>query len=169
MAHEKLIFRAKDRATTPEGRHSHSWNINSEMRGHMLGDKVGLKRIGIHHITIPPGKENFVFHSHQTEEEFLFVLSGRAVIEIEDETHGLEPGDFVGFPTPSVAHHVRNPFDEPFTYLSGGERRDVEIADFPRHGRRMVRIGDKVDIYPHSARKSFEEAAADFRSGDRGG
>jgi uncharacterized cupin superfamily protein len=162
MAHERLIFRAKDRAAAPDGPHSHPWNANSEMRGHMLGDKVGLKRVGVNHITIPPGKESFVFHSHHTEEEFLFVLSGRALIEIEDETHQLEPGDFVGFPTPSVAHHVRNTFDEPFVYLSGGERRELEIADFPRHGRRMVRIGRNVDIYPVSAGQSFEEAAADF-------
>jgi uncharacterized cupin superfamily protein len=79
-----------------------------------------------------------------------------------DETFELGPGDFVGFPTPSVAHHVRNPFDEPFICLSGGERHQVEIADFPRHGRRMVRIGEQVDIFPHAARQSFTDAAPEF-------
>ena len=167
MAHEKLIFRAKDRAAIPDRPRSHPWNSKSEMRGSRLGDKVGLKRIGVHHITIPPGKESFVFHSHLTEEEFLFVLSGRALIEIEDETYQLEPGDFVGFPAPSVAHHVRNPFDEPFVYLTGGERHEVEIADFPRHGRRMVRVGRTIEIYPHSAQQSLEEAATDFKAGGR--
>jgi uncharacterized cupin superfamily protein len=171
MGNEKFIFRARDRAATPEDRTSHPWNPNSEIVGHMLGDRVGLKRIGIHHVTIPPEKESFVFHSHQTEEEFVFVLSGRAVIEIDDETFELEPGDFVGFPTPSAAHHIRNPFAEPFTYLTGGERNELEIADYPRHGRRLVRIGQKLEIYPNSARQSFSQAAAELnaRTGpDRG-
>jgi hypothetical protein len=30
------------------------------------------------------------------------------------------PGDFLGFPTPSVAHHLRNPFTEDFVYPPAG-------------------------------------------------
>ncbi|MEM9491829.1 MAG: cupin, partial [Myxococcota bacterium] len=56
------------------------------------------------------------------------------------------PGDFMGFPTPSVAHHLRNPFDEELVYLSGGERKSMEIADFPRLGKRLLRVGSKVSI-----------------------
>ena len=165
MGNEKFLFRARDRAAAPEERTSHPWNPKSEIVGHMLGDRVGLKRIGIHHVTIPAGKESWVFHSHLTEEEFIFVLSGRGVLEIEDETFELEPGDFAGFPTPSVAHHIRNPFDQPFTYLTGGERHEMEIADYPRHGRKLIRTGPKLEIFPHSARQSFQEAAAEILGG----
>jgi uncharacterized cupin superfamily protein len=52
----------------------------------------------------------------------------------------------MGFPTPSVAHHLKNPFDEDLVYIMGGERREVEIADFPRLEKRMFRNGQNVQI-----------------------
>ena len=61
----------------------------------------------------------------------------------------------MAFPTPSVAHHLRNAAVEDLVYLMGGENRDVEIADFPKLGRRMVRDGQKVDIYNIADAKPF--------------
>ena len=52
----------------------------------------------------------------------------------------------MGFPTPSVAHHLKNPFDEDLVYIMGGERREVDIADFPRLQKRMFRNGQNVQI-----------------------
>jgi hypothetical protein len=37
----------------------------------------------------------------------------------------------------------------------GGERCDAEIAEFPRHGKRMVRMGTEVTIYDIDAGKPF--------------
>jgi uncharacterized cupin superfamily protein len=135
-------------ATFAEGQvFSHPLNPKSEVHMRSLGDAVGLERLGIHIIRIPPGKESFLYHMHHTEEEFVYILSGRGIAEIEDEEHEVGPGDFMGFPTPSVGHHLRNPFEEDLVYLSGGERRISEIADFPRANRRLVRVGMNVAIY----------------------
>ena len=38
----------------------------------------------------------------------------------------------MGFPTPAVAHHLRNLYEQELIYFMGGEKQDVEIADFPR-------------------------------------
>lgn len=135
-------------ATFAEGRSfSHPLNPKSEIHMRSLGDAVGLERLGIHIMRIPPGKESFLFHVHHTEEEFIYVLSGRGIAEIGDEEHEVGPGDFMGFPTPSVGHHLRNPFDEDVVYLAGGERRISEIADFPRVGKRVVRVGMSFSVY----------------------
>jgi uncharacterized cupin superfamily protein len=48
------------------------------------------------------------------------------------------PGDFMGFPTPSVAHHLVNPYDEDLVYLMGGEHSGLDISIFPRIGKRIV-------------------------------
>lgn len=141
------LFRAADHARVKEESQSHPLNPNSQIRGHSLSDQVGLQRLGIHLLRIAPGKESFIFHSHETEEEFLYILSGRGLAEIGDETFEVGPGDFMGFPTPSVGHHLRNPFEEELVYISGGERRPLEVADFPRLGKRLVRSGMKVSIY----------------------
>ncbi len=61
----------------------------------------------------------------------------------------------MGFPAPQVAHHLRNPYEEDLVYLMGGEALDVDVADFPRLGKRMVRRGQSVEIYDTSDAKDF--------------
>ncbi len=129
------------------GSHSHPWNPKSEMTGVQLSRQVGLERTGVSLARIAPGKESFVYHSHAREEEWLYILSGTGTAEIDGGEYEVGPGDFMGFPTPSVAHHLRNTGNEDLVYLMGGENRDADVATFPRLGRKMVRIGDEVEIY----------------------
>jgi uncharacterized cupin superfamily protein len=64
---------------------SHPWNPNSEIKGVFLGDAVGLQRIGFHLAHLAPGKESFVYHSHQFEEEFIYILAGHGIAEIDGQ------------------------------------------------------------------------------------
>lgn len=139
------IVRAAD-STAHAQEFSHPWNPQSLMRGTQLARSVGLKRTGVNLIRIPAGKESFAYHSHQHEEEWIYVLSGRALALIDDVEYEVGAGDFIGFPAPSVAHHLRNPGPDELVYLVGGENRDNEIADFPRLGKRIVRRGKDVEV-----------------------
>ena len=143
------VLHVKDRG--PQETFSHPFSARSKVSGTSLSDATGLQRIGVHALRIPPGHEAFVYHSHQTEEEWLYILSGRGVAVVDGKEHEVGPGDFMGFPTPSVAHVLRNPFSEELVYLAGGERHASEIADFPEQKKRMVRVGGKVAVYPHEA------------------
>jgi uncharacterized cupin superfamily protein len=143
------VLQVKDRA--PEETFSHPFSPRSKVSGTSLSDATGLQRIGVHHLRIAPGHEAFVYHSHQTEEEWLYILSGRGLAVVDGVEREVGPGDFMGFPTPSVAHVLRNPFSEELVYLAGGERHATEIADFPEQGKRMVRVGMKVAVYPLGA------------------
>lgn len=125
---------------------SHPLNPASEMHWVPLSDAVGMVRTGVHLVRVPPGKESAIYHSHSGEEEWIFILSGRGTAEIGHEEHRVGPGDFMGFPTPSVGHHLRNDSDEDLVYLVGGERRNVEIAEFPRLGKVVLRVGQRADI-----------------------
>ena len=135
--------------------YSHPWNPNSEIFGTRLGARTGLSRTGVNWIRIPPGKESFVYHSHYGEEEWIYILSGRGLAEIDGEKFEVSAGDFMGFPTPDVAHHLRNPSDKDLVYLLGGENHEVDIANFPHLGRRMVRRGQDVEIYDVSDARGF--------------
>jgi hypothetical protein len=64
-------------------------------------------------------------------------------------------GDFMAFPAPSVPHHLKNPFDQELLYLMGGENRKFDIADFPRLGKRIVKSGEKIEVYDISSAKPF--------------
>ena len=136
-------------------RFSHPWNPNSEVVGARLSSLAGLSRVGVSLARVPAGKESFAYHSHYREEEWIYVVSGRGVAEIDDEEFEVGAGDFMGFPAPQVAHHLRNPYEEDLVYLMGGEALDVDVADFPRLGKRMVRRGQSVEIYDTSDAKDF--------------
>jgi uncharacterized cupin superfamily protein len=151
MAKPDTLLRVEERGE--ELRFQHPLNPNSEILGHQLSRRVGLKRAAVNLMRVPPGKESFVYHSHQSEEEWLYILSGRAIAEIEDDAYEVGPGDFLGFPTPSVGHHLRNPFEEEVVYLCGGEMLDLEVADYPRHGLRLIRRPDRAEVVPLDAVK----------------
>ncbi|GAC1346897.1 MAG: cupin domain-containing protein [Myxococcales bacterium] len=144
MADEKrppFFVRAEDRKTLREESSSHPLNPQSEIRGWSLCDLTGLKRAGVFLIRIPSGKESFAYHLHRVQEEWFYALSGRAIAEVDGKEFQVGAGDFMGFAVPSLAHHLRNPFADDFVYLSGGERGPVEIADFPRLGKRIIFAG----------------------------
>jgi uncharacterized cupin superfamily protein len=140
------IVRAADIAAHVQ-EFSHPWNPDSQMIGMQLARSVGLKRTGVNFIRVPAGKESYVYHSHAYEEEWVYVLSGRALALIDDAEYEVGPGDFIGFPTPSVAHLLRNPGPSELVYLTGGENREFEVADFPKLGKRMIRTGSQVQVY----------------------
>ncbi len=151
------LVRAADHASAREAAwsFSHPFNPASQIDGVALSRLTGLERTGVNLARVPPGKEAFAYHSHATEEEWIYILSGRGIAEIDGAEHEVGPGDFMGFPTPSVAHHLRNPFDVELVYLVGGERRSAEIADFPRVGKRMIRVGDTIAIHELGAAVGF--------------
>ena len=133
----------------------HPLNPNSELHGFQLSRLTGLTRSAVNWIRLPPGKESYVYHSHRAEEEWLYILSGRGITEIDGKEYEVAPGDFMGFPTPSVAHHLRNPFGEDLIYLCGGEIRDLEVCEYPRNEVVLIRRGAEAHIVPASEVKKI--------------
>jgi uncharacterized cupin superfamily protein len=56
---------------------------------------------------------------------------------------------------PSVLHHLKNPFAQDLVYLIGGENREMEIGDFPRLSKRVIRNGEKIEMYQAADAKPF--------------
>ncbi len=154
MSENKFLLRA-DEQKAQETTFSHPWNERSLVRGTVLGKLLGLKRTGVGIIHLASGKESFVYHSHRCEEEWIYILSGRGVAEIDGAEYAVGAGDFMAFPTPSVAHHLRNPFEAELVYLVGGENLETEIADFPRLGKRMIRTKAHIEIVDLADIKPF--------------
>jgi uncharacterized cupin superfamily protein len=134
---------------------SHPWNPQSEISGYQLARATGLRRTGVNWARLAPGRESFAYHSHWNEEEWIYILSGRGVARIDGADYEVHAGDFMAFPTPGVAHHLRNPFAEELIYLMGGEHCEVEVADFPDLGKRMFRHPKGIDIHDLADAKPF--------------
>ncbi|BAZ13431.1 cupin domain-containing protein [Calothrix sp. NIES-4071] len=149
-----FLLRAKEIADSMQT-FSHPWNSNSEISWTRMGRLVGLKRTGANFTVVPPGKESFTYHSHHREEEWIYILSGSGTAEIDGEEFEVSAGDFMGFPTPSVPHHLRNTGTENLVYLTGGENLDVEIGEFPRQEKLLIRRGDNVQVFNTKDAKPF--------------
>lgn len=65
--------------------------------GAPLGSSLGLKRLGVHHELLPPGRRTSPPHAHSHDEEFVFVLAGHPDVWIDGHLHRLTPGDAVAF------------------------------------------------------------------------
>jgi len=124
-------------------------NENSFIERTSLSRAAGMQRAHISLGRVPPGKDSFAYHSHMLEEEWLYILSGRGIAEIDGEEHEVGTGDFMGFPTPSVAHLLKNPFDEDLVYLMGGEDLPLDVVDYPKLGKRFLLMPGEggVDFY----------------------
>jgi uncharacterized cupin superfamily protein len=137
-APKSCLLKAADIDGLAQLRIHHPFNPNLDVRLRPLSELAGLTRVRLTLARIPPGKESFAYHAHEADEEFVYILSGRGRAQIGDETVEVGPGDFMGFPTPSAAHHLTNPYDEDLVYLMGGERSRVEVSTFPRAGKRII-------------------------------
>ena len=146
MDEKDYIIRA-ERAEEFKDSVTHPWNPESVVAGTHLSRLVGLQRLRVTVIRVRPGSEASVYHTHQVEEEWFYVLTGKGVIEIAGSEHFLAPGDFVGFPAAGPPRQLRNPFREPLICLYGGEMREMDITDFPRLGKRMFRHNGMIEVY----------------------
>ena len=139
----KHLLRAADIAALPERRHRHQFNDRAVRLTRTLGEPAGLERIGVHLVRLPSGHDSTQHHYHDADEEFLYVVSGRGIARIGDDEFEVGPGDFMGFPAPSPAHSLHNPFDEDLLYLMGGERNAVDAVHYPLIRRTMTKAHGK--------------------------
>src|SRR5580658_9583352 len=95
--------------------------------GAPIGRALGLTRIGIHHVRVPPGRRTSYPHAESAEEEFAFVIEGRPDVWIDGVLHALEPGDSVAFPAGTgVCHTFLNNTPEEVRLLVVGEKPKPE-------------------------------------------
>ena len=78
-----------------------------------VGYELGSERLGASVWKLPPGEAAYPYHFHYSDEELLFVLSGRPTLRTPAGEEQLGPWDVVCFPRgPEGAHGVRNETDE---------------------------------------------------------
>ena len=118
---------------------THFLNDNARRINKSLGDVTGLSGFGVHLIEVAPGHESTEYHRHYHEDECTYVLSGSGRVTIGDEDHPIGPGDFIAYPKGGAAHTMLATGDEPLRCIVVGERRDHDVGDYPRQGKRIFR------------------------------
>ncbi|HRE44338.1 MAG TPA: cupin domain-containing protein [Terricaulis sp.] len=135
----KALWRAAEIAPTARP-FTQKLNPQSLFRAAPLSRLAGMSRAHVSLVRLPPGKESFAKHAHMLEEEWIYVLEGRATAEIGDQKHLVQAGDFLGFAAPGPAHVMRNTFDAECVYLMGGEDRAIDVVSYPELEKRYLHM-----------------------------
>jgi uncharacterized cupin superfamily protein len=138
-AMSKHLLRAQDIADIPVQRIQHQFNSNAVRHTQSLSDIVGLSRLGLHVVTLEPGRDSTTHHYHDADEEFIYILSGNGSAKIGDQRYRIGAGDFMGFPAQSAPHSLHNDSDQALVYLMGGECAAVDVVHYPDIARSMIR------------------------------
>lgn len=128
---------------------AHFLNENAVRKNKSLGDLAGLKNLGFHIIEVEPGHESTEYHSHEYEDECVYILSGEATATIDDIKHKVSAGDFIGHPAGGEAHTMKNTGQEKLVCIVVGQRLPHDIANYPHLGKRLFRntgASELVDI-----------------------
>lgn len=94
-----------------------------------IGDAAGLTQYGVNIVQLEPGGLSSLRHYHQTQDEFLMIVSGTCTLIDDQGEHEMLPGDCAAFPAGEAnGHHLKNNTDAPASFLVVGTRTPTETA-----------------------------------------
>ena len=98
-----------------------------------LASAAGLTQFGLGETVLQPGASTGLYHWHEREDEFVYVLAGEVVMIEGSEETVLQAGDCAGFPAGvRLAHTFENRSDSPARLLEVGHRsEDGDTAYYP--------------------------------------
>ena len=107
-----------------------------------IGKAAGLTQFGVNHVTLGPCTATSRRHWHETEDEFVFVLSGTVTLIDENGEHLLGPGAFAGFPAGAPnAHHLVN---------RSSATAELMVVGLRKVGEERIHYPDQADPGPFS-------------------
>lgn len=141
----KTLLDAATIQAMSERRMQHTFNPNGVRMTRSLSDACGMTQLGVHLVRVEPGRESTEYHTHSHDEEWIYILSGRASAEIGWRKVEVKAGDFMGFVAGSEPHTMKNDSSEDLVYLVGGTRHGYDVVDYPRRGIRSYKYDGKRD------------------------
>ncbi len=90
------------------------------------------------HVTLPPGKKNYPFHSHGALWEMYYALAGAATMRTDEETVDFKAGEAY-LCRPGLAHQIINSSDEDFVYFVISNDPPYDACFYPDSGKLLPR------------------------------
>lgn len=113
-----------------------------------LGDLFGLTNFGVNLTTLAPGSSSALQHAHATQDEFVYVVDGEAVLVTGDEATTLSAGMCAGFKAGGPSHHIENRSTNPVTFVEIGDRTPGDSAVYP-HDDLAAKMVDGEWVFTH--------------------
>jgi uncharacterized cupin superfamily protein len=136
----------------PEGYRAGVANIGTEIGAATMAGKL---------FEVPPGQANCPYH-YESDEEWLFVLSGRLTVRHPEGEDELVAGDVVCFPAgPAGAHKLTNGGEQTVRMILVSTRNMPQVAVYPD--------SDKVGVFTDVPLGNIlfrRESAVDYYDGE---
>ncbi|HEY1720751.1 MAG TPA: cupin domain-containing protein [Magnetospirillaceae bacterium] len=114
-----------------------------------LGDQAGLTQFGVNLLRLPPGAWSSQRHWHTHTDEFVYILSGEAVLVTDEGEEVLRAGDAAGFKAgDGNGHCLQNRSTGDVVALEIGSRIAEDGAHYPDIDMAMPPFG-KPAMYTH--------------------
>lgn len=143
---------------SPKGKfHSFFRNISLALGGKRdVGTWGGGHPFDVQIRRVPPGAVICPFHAHQAQWELFIVLSGRAMVRVDETSQEVGPGEAFLQP-PGTAHQIRSTGSEDFVFYVVADNPQFDSCYYPDSKKWIVK----------PARKVFREASAvDYFDGE---
>jgi len=124
----------------------HDVDAGARRRMRVLHAPTGLVRQAVYFAEVARGDRSTAFHTHERTDEWVFILSGTALVDVGEDRFEVGPNDFMGHPAGGAPHVMEALTD--LTYLMGGMIDAADVVHYPRHG--MVRRGGRLEMAPRS-------------------
>ncbi|NNE80186.1 MAG: cupin domain-containing protein [Silicimonas sp.] len=139
MANDKYVLASDTIEAMPGSEKTHFLNGNARRREKSLSDATDLEELVFNIVEVAPGDESTEHHLHYHEEECLYVLEGEATARVGSVSHVVKAGDFVGYRKGGLAHSLKNTGQGPLKCIAVSQRRNHDVSDYPRLGKRLFR------------------------------
>lgn len=83
----------------------------------VISSSFNFKELFVVHEILPPGRKDSSPHSHNKKEEMLFILEGKPILHLGNESIELAPGDYIGLPPSTEPHYLENLSAYPVKFL----------------------------------------------------
>ena len=115
-----------------------------------LGDAFGLTNFGVNMTHLPPGGMSALRHTHNREDEFVYILEGEPVLVTNAGETALHPGMCAGFKGGAGdGHHLLNRTGQEVVYLEIGDRNPGDTVIYPDDdlGRALAPDGARLFVH----------------------
>jgi len=114
--------------------HAYTGGITDDYRSIALGDLAGLTQFGVNKAILPPQTGTAMRHWHETQDEFVIILSGTATLIDKDGAVELGAGECAGFKAgDDNGHAIVNRSDADVVLLEIGTRTAREVVHYSDH------------------------------------
>jgi uncharacterized cupin superfamily protein len=132
-----------------------------------IGYELGGELVGASLWEVPPGEAAYPYHFHYSDEELVFVLSGRPTLRTPEGERELEEGEALRFPIGEEgAHQILNRSAETVTFLAVSSSGRPDVVVYPDSDK--IGVGERL---PHGGglRAFFRRGdAVGYFDGERG-